>query len=67
MKKLLVILLLAFFTVGITSCAEDFNDTDPIAPEISNTIDVPNNQESGKNDRRKRTRTKPGTSTSTRG
>lgn len=43
MKKLLVILLLAFFTVGISSCAEDFNDTDPIVPEISNTVDGPDN------------------------
>lgn len=54
MKKLLVILLLAFFTVGITSCAEDFNDTDPVIPEISNTVDGPDGEESGKKDRRKR-------------
>ncbi|MCE7994167.1 MAG: hypothetical protein HEP71_19420 [Roseivirga sp.] len=48
MKKLLVILLLAFFTVGITSCAEDFTETDPIAPEISNVVDGPDNGESEK-------------------
>ncbi len=53
MKKLLVILLLAFFTVGITSCAEDFNDTDPIAPEISNTIDGP---DEGKSTAKRKTR-----------
>lgn len=41
MKKLLVILLLAFFTVGITSCAEDFNDTDPVVPEVNVTPEAP--------------------------
>ncbi len=52
MKKLLVILLLAFFTVGISSCAEDFNDTDPIVPEVKVTPEAP---EDGKSlvDRRK--------------
>lgn len=35
MKKLIVILLLALFTVGISSCAEEPLETDPIIPEIS--------------------------------
>lgn len=51
MKKLLVILLLAFFTVGITSCAEDFTETDPIVPEISTAIDGPDD---GKTSQRKK-------------
>ena len=58
MKKLLVILLLAFFTVGITSCAEDFNDTDPIVPEISNVVDGPDEVESTVDKRKRRTRPK---------
>jgi hypothetical protein len=47
MKKFIVILLIAFFAVGISSCAEDYTETDPIAPEISVTDDAPANQESG--------------------
>lgn len=34
MKKLIVILLLAFFTTGITSCAVENFDTDPTVPEL---------------------------------
>lgn len=52
MKKLLVILLLAFFTVGISSCAEDFNDTEPVIPEISTSVEGPEDGKSA--DRRKR-------------
>lgn len=58
MKKLLVILLLAFFTVGITSCAEDFTETDPIVPEISSTIDGPEDGKSTKDARKRRVRQK---------
>lgn len=54
MKKLLVILLLAFFTVGITSCAEDFTETDPIVPEISNTVDGPDDGKAATGQRKKR-------------
>jgi uncharacterized protein YxeA len=34
MKKLIVILLLALFTGGITSCAVENFDTDPTIPEV---------------------------------
>ena len=34
MKKLLTILLIAFFVVGLSSCAEEPFDTDPVVPEI---------------------------------
>lgn len=39
MKKLLVVLLLALFTVGITSCGTDSSETDPVIPEVQ--IDDP--------------------------
>lgn len=58
MKKLLVILLLAFFAVGITSCAEEYTETDPVLPEISNSIDGPDDSKSA--ERKARTRKKPG-------
>lgn len=34
MKKFIVILLLALFTAGITSCATENFDTDPTIPEV---------------------------------
>lgn len=34
MKKLTIILLLALFTVGFTSCAVDSTETDPVIPEV---------------------------------
>lgn len=34
MKKLIVILLLALFTAGISSCASEGFDTDPVIPEV---------------------------------
>ncbi|GAB5523511.1 MAG: hypothetical protein Roseis2KO_13830 [Roseivirga sp.] len=34
MKKLIVILLLALFTAGISSCASEGFDTDPVTPEV---------------------------------
>ncbi len=34
MKKFIVILLLALFTTGITSCAVENIDTDPTADEV---------------------------------
>lgn len=34
MKKLIVILLLAFFTIGVTSCAVENFDTDPTVSEV---------------------------------
>ncbi|GEM_PF-5677757 len=34
MKKLIVILLLALFTAGISSCASEGFDTDPAIPEV---------------------------------
>ena len=33
MKKLIVIVLLAFFAVGVTSCV-DSTETDPVIPEV---------------------------------
>lgn len=53
MKKSIVILLLAFFAIGLTSCAEDFTETDPIVPEISIIDDAPDNEKSAEM-RRKR-------------
>lgn len=38
MKKLFVILLLALFTVGISSCAEEPIETDPLVPEINTEV-----------------------------
>lgn len=35
MKKLFAILLIAFFVVGLSSCAEEPLDTQPIIPEVS--------------------------------
>ncbi len=35
MKKLLAILLIAFFAVGFSSCAEESFDTEPVIPEVS--------------------------------
>ena len=35
MKKLLTILLIAFFAVGFSSCAEESFDTEPVMPEVS--------------------------------
>ena len=34
MKKFIVILLLALFTAGITSCGTENLDTDPVIPEV---------------------------------
>ena len=34
MKKLTIILLLALFAVGFTSCAADSSETDPVIPEV---------------------------------
>lgn len=34
MKKLIVILLLALFTAGISSCTSEGFDTDPAIPEV---------------------------------
>ena len=44
MKKLIVIVLLAFFAVGVTSCV-DSTETDPVIPEVQ--LD---DQESGTGD-----------------
>lgn len=53
MKKSIVILLLAFFAIGLTSCAEDFTETDPIAPEISLIDELPDNEKSAERRKRK--------------
>ncbi|MCE7994165.1 MAG: hypothetical protein HEP71_19410 [Roseivirga sp.] len=34
MKKFIIILLLALFTAGISSCASEGFDTDPVIPEV---------------------------------
>lgn len=60
MKKLLVILLLAFFTVGISSCAEDFTETDPIIPEVNVTPEAPQDGKSMQVKRKKKVMRKPG-------
>ena len=53
MKKLLAILLIAFFVVGLSSCAEEPLDTQPIIPEVSqDAIDRLQDQESTTPDRR---------------
>ena len=57
MKKLLAILLIAFFAVGFSSCAEESFDTEPLMPEIDQeTVVKVQDQKSGKERRRNRTR-----------
>lgn len=38
MKKLFVILLLALFAVGVSSCAEESLDTEPVIPEVNQEV-----------------------------
>ena len=38
MKKLSIILLLALFAFGISSCAEDPMETDPVIPEVNQEL-----------------------------
>ncbi len=57
MKKLLTILLIAFFAVGFSSCAEESLDTDPVIPEVSqDAIDKLQDQKSTTVKRRGRTK-----------
>ena len=57
MKKLLTILLIAFFAVGFSSCAEESFDTEPVMPEVSQeAIDKVKDKESGNRNRAKRKR-----------
>ena len=60
MKKLLAILFIAFFVVGISSCAEDSLDTQPVIPEVSqDAIDKLQEQKSGVVKRKRKTREAP--------
>ena len=65
MKKLLAIIFIAFFVVGISSCAEESFDTEPIEPEIN--TEVLQDNKSGVDLRKKRKRDKGMISTKTRG
>ena len=57
MKKLLAILLIAFFAVGFSSCAEESIETDPLMPEIDQeTVVQVQDKKSGKDMRRGRNR-----------
>ena len=38
MKKLSIILLLALFAFGFSSCAEDPMETDPVIPEVNQEL-----------------------------
>ena len=62
MKKLSVILLLALFAIGFTSCAEDPMETDPVIPEVNQEVMDELRQEKSSTRERK----KSGVRTSTR-
>lgn len=56
MKKLLAILLIAFFAVGFSSCAEESFDTEPVIPEINTEALQDNKSSVDMRKRRKRDR-----------
>ena len=66
MKKLSIILLLALFAFGFSSCAEDPMETDPVVPEITQEAIDKLQEHKSTNGRRDRTRMAPKSSSKTK-